>query len=379
MKISYKEHYENLIKEHGDEIGLIQYKKFLRSSTLETCIIKFGLEEGTKKFNSKNKPGTSLERMIEKYGDIDGNIKFENWKNSTKQNKENFIIRYGEEIGKKKFDEFRLNCVVKDKIKNDKNSNYNNRIHNTKIEYYLEICDGDYNKAKQLLSERQNTSSLDKFIKKYGEVVGKEKYLNTNRIKSVTLDNFIRLYGDIEGSERWENYKNKLTYSHSINYYIDKYGEIDGKKIWIDIQKSKFHNFNSRSKISDEFCLKLFNLLKKFNLQKIYFSENEYMFFIHDDEFKIIMPDFFIKDFNIIVEFYGDYWHRNPKIYTDDISECIRIKDNKRIQKLKDNGNEIIVVWETDYLKDKNKTLIEVFDKIQKIIQINGNSKFKKC
>ena len=92
------------------------------------------------------------------------------------------------------------------------------------------------------------------------------------------------------------------------------------------------------------------------------------MFFIHDDDFKIIIPDFYIKEFNIIVEFYGDYWHRNPKIYNDDISENIRIKDNKRIQKLKDNGNEIIIIWETDYLNDKNKTLMKVFDKIQKII-----------
>jgi len=35
-------------------------------------------------------------------------------------------------------------------------------------------------------------------------------------------------------------------------------------------------------------------------------------------------------------------------------------------------------VWETDYLKDKKKTLIDVFDKIQKIIQNNGNYKSKK-
>ena len=85
-----------------------------------------------------------------------------------------------------------------------------------------------------------------------------------------------------------------------------------------------------------------------------------------------------LDEYNLIVEFYGDCWHRNPKIYNDNISENIRIKDNKRIQKLKDKGNKIIIVWETDYLKDKKKTLIDVFDKIQKIIQNNGNYKSKK-
>jgi len=34
-----------------------------------------------------------------------------------------------------------------------------------------------------------------------------------------------------------------------------------------------------------------------------------------------------LDEYNLIVEFYGDYWHRNPKIYNDNISENIRIKD----------------------------------------------------
>jgi hypothetical protein len=41
-----------------------------------------------------------------------------------------------------------------------------------KIEYYLKKTDGDLEEAKKLLSERQSTFSLDKCIKKYGEIEG---------------------------------------------------------------------------------------------------------------------------------------------------------------------------------------------------------------
>jgi len=33
----------------------------------------------------------------------------------------------------------------------------------------------------------------------------------------------------------------------------------------------------------------------------------------------------------MVIEFYGDYWHRNPKKYKDKISGEIRKKDRNRI------------------------------------------------
>lgn len=373
MKITYEKHYNYLIDKYGRDEGMKKYKSFLRSSSLETYIIKYGEEEGKKKFNKKKKPGSSLEKMIEKYGEEEGKKKYDKWKKLTNQSESSFIDRYGEEEGKKKYDEFRLNCVVKNYIKNDNKSKYNNRKHSTRVEYYLEKCEGDYEKAKKMLSERQNTSSKDKFIEKYGLCEGLKKYHKTNKLKSITLENFIRLYGDIVGSERWENYKNRLKYSRTKGFYVEKYG-VEGIKIWEDIQKKKLHNFIFRSKISDEFCFNLFKLLKNDIKSRYYFSENEYMFFVHDENYKIILPDFFIKDFNIIVEFYGDYWHRNPKIYKDDISEKIRNNDYNRIKKLRDLKNHVIIVWESEYLSDKNKTIKNIYNKIKKIISENGNN-----
>ena len=56
-----------------------------------------------------------------------------------------------------------------------------------------------------------------------------------------------------------------------------------------------------------------------------------------------------------IIEFYGDYWHGNPDIY--DSNSIIRKKkitdvwehDARKVQDLKDNGYEVMIVWEKDY------------------------------
>jgi len=378
MKITYIEHYNKLISEYGVDNGEIEYKKFLRSSTLKTYIIKYGEIEGEKRYKNKKKTGSSLKKMIDLYGDVIGKKKYENWKKLSRQSKQSFINRYGKKIGEIKYNEFRLKCVIKKEFLEDVDSKYNNRKHNTRIGYYLDECDGDYDRAKKMLYDRQNTSSKDKFIKKYGLKNGLIKYQKINKLKSITLNNFIRLYGDIEGSERWENYKNKLKYSHSIKYYIDKYGEDDGRKKWNNIIIKKFNNFSFRSKIGDEFCFKLFKMLKINNINdNFYFSENEYMFFVHNDNFNIILPDFYMKNNFIVVEFYGDYWHRNPKIYKDKISNDIRNKDHERIKKIKELGNSVIIVWESDYLYNKQEIILETFNNIEKIINKNENSRIK--
>jgi len=57
-----------------------------------------------------------------------------------------------------------------------------------------------------------------------------------------------------------------------------------------------------------------------------------------------------------IIEYYGDYWHGNPKIYSS--GAMIRKKniaevwqhDNNKVQDLLDNGYDVLVVWENDYV-----------------------------
>lgn len=367
-KISYLSHYEYLIKTHGYEEGLILYKKFLRSSTLETYIIKFGEKLGTEKFKQKKKGSSSLKYMIEKYGEIDGTKKYKKWLEGVSQSKDGFIKRYGYDEGVKRYEKFKQNCAIKDSVKNDVNSTYYNRKITTRLEYFIEKCNGDVDKAREMYKDRQATSTLEKFQKRYGMKLGLEKYLSANKKKSMSLKNFIRLYGEIKGSECWYNYINKLKYRRSKKYYIDTYGDVDGLKKWNELTQKKTTFFsNFRSKIGDEFCESLNNILIKNNLTyKTYYGDTEYMFFIKSNDFSVLYPDFIIPEIKLIVEFYGDYWHRNPSIYTDDVSELIRLKDEKRINEFKKRGYEVIIIWEYDYRKNKSNILNNLILKINK-------------
>jgi hypothetical protein len=88
-----------------------------------------------------------------------------------------------------------------------------------------------------------------------------------------------------------------------------------------------------------------------------------------------LIPDVLIKDFNFVIEYYGDYWHANPNKYkADDIvhhnktAKEIWDRDSFRLDLLKTNGYTVHVVWQSDYKKNKECILEKL------IIILNGFS-----
>jgi hypothetical protein len=121
------------------------------------------------------------------------------------------------------------------------------------------------------------------------------------------------------------------------------------------------------SKVSQEFLLKLDSHFK--NLYSTHFAskEGEKVFFI-DEIKKCYSLDYFIEELKISVEFHGDYFHANPKKYGPDYEFIGLIKNNKSITAKelwekdlkkysileKYYGIKTIVVWESDYYKNKD-------------------------
>ena len=76
-----------------------------------------------------------------------------------------------------------------------------------------------------------------------------------------------------------------------------------------------------------------------------------------------IFVDILSKDKKLIIECYGDYWHCSPLKYKEDYlhphikktARVIRKTDQKRIRRLRDYGYTIIIVWESEWKKTKNK------------------------
>lgn len=140
------------------------------------------------------------------------------------------------------------------------------------------------------------------------------------------------------------------------------------------MQGSKNANSNSgfTSKVSVEFFKKL----------DLYFNGYKTIHFSNGGEHSVLIEnsryfhlDYFIPDLNLCIEFYGDFFHANPKIYKDP-NKILNIygkvltvkeiweKDKRRTELLKERGIKTIIVWESDYYKNKNKSIF--FKKILK-------------
>jgi very-short-patch-repair endonuclease len=77
------------------------------------------------------------------------------------------------------------------------------------------------------------------------------------------------------------------------------------------------------------------------------------------------IADLIIND-NLIVEIFGDYWHANPEIYeSEDVLKIgkasdIWNKDKIKIDTYKQLGYKVLIIWEKDWIKDKEAQLNKI-------------------
>ncbi len=116
-----------------------------------------------------------------------------------------------------------------------------------------------------------------------------------------------------------------------------------------------------RSKISEKFKqLMISSGIEDFESEQLLFG---------------FFPDELNKKLKIIVEFYGDYAHANPRIYKDPdeyITLCKRTvaqqwaRDRKRLGVFYKHGYTVIIVWESDYRKNPDIQIQRIKDEISK-------------
>jgi G:T-mismatch repair DNA endonuclease (very short patch repair protein) len=82
----------------------------------------------------------------------------------------------------------------------------------------------------------------------------------------------------------------------------------------------------------------------------------------------------YIPKYNLLIEYNGDYWHCNPKKYEADYYNKKKNKTAKEIWEYDKNklylakkyDYNCIVIWETDYKKNKN-IIKEIFNNYEQI------------
>jgi hypothetical protein len=249
----------------------------------------------------------------------------------------------------------------------------NNPIHsNSQLQKLSENIKGDKNpgyqhggKLSPFSKKFINADKIDR--KKLYQKVSKSRIDNNNdntKIEYYTSRGFSEDGAKIELSKRQSTFSKQSC--------IDKYGKQKGLEVWSKRQEKWLSSLNSKSE--DE--IKAINRKKASPGCNISKAEYEILkelknnnFDIHH-QFCISSEKGYIYDFrmeNKIIEYYGDYWHCNPKIYKNDY-ENKRLKMTAKEKWIADkekelfaekNNYQLMVVWESDYKENPEKIIKE--------------------
>lgn len=276
-----------------------------------------------------------------------------------------------------------------------KNTTKNSGKHMKQEKYkkmFSEKLKGEKNpnhKSKTTELERKSRSPFSKEFIKYKDIDNVREYISEfakqaikDRIHPTTKEYYINKGYSNEDSEKMLSNR-QVTFSKDI--CVDKYGEEEGLRIWVDRQerwqKSLLDNGNVKcgySKISQD----LFNEIIKYyiieNIPYVYYAIKNKEYYISRKNFGFFSYDFTDINKMKIIEYNGDQYHANPDIFgpndyphpyykeSGPTSNEIWKRDKLKIDLAKSEGFDVLVIWDSEYRKDKNKTI----EKCLKFLQI---------
>lgn len=217
---------------------------------------------------------------------------------------------------------------------------YKKKYPDLSLEEQKKLLQKHYKKTKENTPPESRQQRVEYWISRGYSL--KEAQENVKERQAVgRLDKFIERYGEKEGTERWTKRQEK--WRKTIK---DKYIAIGG----------------AVSSVS----LDLFEYLDN------YFEYKEFQYGIMNEKYisnkekeKTFGYDFTDNVNNKIIEFNGDYWHMNPKIYkASDFNKNKKMTakeiweyDKNKINLAKKYGYDVLVVWEKDYRNNQEKII----------------------
>ena len=277
--------------------------------------------------------------------------------------------------------------ALSDKEKTSKNSGLHMKDEKYK-KMFSEMFKGDKNPnhiSNTTDEQRRSRSPFSKSFVGYDMIEDKEEHISKfakdaikDRVSDTTLRYYLNRGYTVEVAKQMLS-ERQTTFS--LEKCIEKYGDEIGHKRWLDRQNkwqtSLLENGNIKcgfSKISQEL---FFEILKRYNTEDI----SEVYYATKNKEYYISIKDvgFFAYDFTdlkrkLIIEYNGDLYHANPDIYesTDyphpyykedgPTAGEIWSRDNNKIDVAREKGFDVLTIWDSEYKSDKNKTINKCLD-----------------
>lgn len=300
---------------------------------------------------------------------------------------------------KKEFPDAPLVCEKTSKIISDNSKLFMNTPEIKKL--YSDRIKGDKNpnaKCNTTEEQRKSVSPFSKSFKGYEGMSDEEKEKNISNC--LKLDKIGRTtsqieywinkgYTETEAKEKVSERQRTFT----LEKCIEKYGPEEGYKKWKDRQEKWSEKIEGKykqglfSKAPHSTTTSIFSQTEKEFVDEIIQIGHLDMMSVHcyktsqteliNEKLNRCENKRFLYDFsykNKIIEFNGDFWHMNPekydgtyynkisKIYAKDKWEI----DNIKIDCAKEYGYDILIIWESDYNKDKEGTIQKCIDFLTK-------------
>lgn len=316
-KLAVKTIIPSHIKNHPGK-NLNDYKEEFPNAPLTCSSSLYGIIKGAKKAGNRMKEDKYRKLISERVKGDKNPMSSKNKSELERKQASKFSIEYW----KKNFPELSEE-EINDKISEFVKESLKNRLSPTQIKYWTERGHSA-KEAKKIISERQKTFSKEICIKKHG----KEKGINI-----------------------WKERQRKWIKTMDDKPHEEK----------MEILKKKIFSDGKYSKISQKLFWKIYSILE--NKKDIFFKELNDEFFINIKDENFFVVDFKYK--NKIIEFQGDFWHMNPKIYeSEEINSIRKISaseiwetDLKKKTILEKNNYNILFIWEQDFKNNPQETI----------------------
>jgi very-short-patch-repair endonuclease len=227
--------------------------------------------------------------------------------------------------------------------------------------------------------QRKSRSPFSKDFIKYANIDDKENVVS-NFAKEALKDRVSPLqkeYYLLRGHSEEDSLKmlSSRQSTFSLEKCIEKHGKEEGTKVYTDRQnkwqKSLLENGNLKygfSSISQELFYSIISeYTNKVDIIDVYFATKNGEFRLNRVGGSIWIYDFVDIKRRKIIEYNGDQYHANPSMFsindtphpfrTGFTSGQIWKKDADKIKVANDNGFEVLVIWDSEYHKNKKETI----------------------
>ena len=260
-------------------------------------------------------------------------------------------------------------------------------------EGFFVLCDECDNKNKLknipnidkifLCKKCRNKGNRNGMFGKHHTSKSKNNISIKNKGREKSKETKLKLHYALLGKNKgkYDGKNNPMFNKKVYDIWVEKYGKEEADKKWVVYLKklsdtSYFRTYNKQnnknwSKISQKLFWEIYSEINS-QYKKIYFAElnHEFSCGIRSKNF-----DFVIKDTKKVIEFNGDKWHANPKIYEEEdipfdfigiSAKEIWENDKSKNDLAKQNGYDILIIWESDYRNNSNKELEKCLNFINK-------------